>query len=57
LTVQAISNLSLQKVHKEILKLIHMNWLVLSKFSEETQSLFMMNIVLGYHCYRRGRFF
>jgi len=32
------SYLRLQKVYKEISKLIHMNWAVKSKFSEETQS-------------------
>jgi len=40
----------LQKVNKEILKLIHMNWAVYVQFSEETQSLYMMNrLNLGFY--------
>jgi len=31
-----------KKVHKEIVNLIHMNQAVLSKFYEETWSLYMM---------------
>jgi len=30
-----------QKVHIEIVKLIHMNWTVQSEFSEETRSLYI----------------
>jgi len=35
--------LMLQKVHNEIVKLIHMDQAVLSKFSEVTRSIYMMN--------------
>jgi len=50
LKVHATKIFKLQKVHKNTLRVIHMNWAVWSKSSEETQSLYMMNIFnLGFY--------